>query len=167
MNNQEIERALTGYRICKQMFVGVFSADNLPVKEYSGAYVSNTDMSTQSGRHWVAFFTPVPGQVDFFDSFGREPSSYSPHLVEWIGKDKAKSSKKIFQTDNSVVCGNYCILFLLSRSHKIPFDDIISILSKNKNINDRFVHKFVNEYFNMKTKLTDREFSSSQFARTT
>ena len=45
MNNGQIEDALRGDRFASQYFVGVFSADELPIKEFHGAYVVNTDKS--------------------------------------------------------------------------------------------------------------------------
>lgn len=165
MNNLQISQAMHQDDITKQIFVGVFAADTLPEKEYPGAYVCNTDTSNQPGRHWLAFFSPRSGQLESFDSFGRHPGTYSTHISEWVGKDKLKFSNVTFQTEDSVVCGNYCIFFILLRAHHVPYDDIITVLTKNKNINDRFVHKFINKYFNLKTKLTDRVFLLEQIKR--
>ena len=41
MNGGQIEEELRGHRFAPQYFVGVFSADELPIKEFSGAYVVN------------------------------------------------------------------------------------------------------------------------------
>ena len=63
MNASEIEDALRSNRFAKQYLVGVFAADQLPAKELPGAYIVNTDTSSQPGQHWVAFFTTEEGTV--------------------------------------------------------------------------------------------------------
>ena len=165
MNNLQISQALDADDVTKQIFVGVYAADTLPIKEYPGAYICNTDTSSEPGRHWIAFFSPTVGVLESFDSFGRHPGTYSSHIRDWIKKDELKYSQSVFQTTDSVVCGNYCILFILLRAHHISYDNIVSILTNNKTINDQFVHKFVNKYFNVKTKLCDREFLLAQLKR--
>ena len=165
MNNLQISQALDGDDVTKQIFVGVYAADTLPIKEYPGAYICNTDTSSEPGRHCFAFFSPRPGILESFDSFGWNPRTYSSHIRNWIDEDELKYSRSVFQTQDSVVCGNYCILFILLRSYQVSYDDIVSILTKNKTINDHFVHKFVNKYFNVKTKLCDREYLLAQLKR--
>lgn len=165
MNNLQIEQALQADSITRTVFVGVFAADTLPNKEYPGAYVCNTDPASLPGQHWIAFFLPRPGIVQSFDSFGKNPGEYSNYIKSWLGKDELVYSKKTFQTKDSVVCGNYCLFFILLRSYHVSYSDFISILSDNKNINDRFIHKFINKYFNMKTNLTDRSFMVTQIKR--
>ena len=60
-----------------------FSADELPIKEFSGASVVNTDEINQLGQHWVAFFT-INDSMECFDSFGRNPAEYSVHIARWL-----------------------------------------------------------------------------------
>ena len=69
MNASEIENALQSNRFAEQYLVGVFAADRLPAKEFPGAYIVNTDTSSQPGQHWVAFFTIEEG-TECLDSFG-------------------------------------------------------------------------------------------------
>ena len=80
MNLQEINRALKRERSTRDVFVGVFAADTRPKeKEFPGGYIANTDASTQSGQHRVAFFCEK-GVIECFDSFGTNPASYSPYI---------------------------------------------------------------------------------------
>ena len=60
-----------------------FPADELPIKEFPGAYVVNTDESNQPGQHWVAFFT-INDTIECFDSFGSNPGEYSVHIARWL-----------------------------------------------------------------------------------
>ena len=90
MNNLQISQALDGDDVTKQIFVGVYVADTLPIKEYPGAYICNTDTSSEPGRHWIAFFSPRPGILESFDSFGWNPRTYSSHIRNWIDEDELK-----------------------------------------------------------------------------
>ena len=63
MNAIEFENALRSNRFAEQYVVGVFAADRLPAKEFPGAYIVNTDTSSQPGQHWVAIFTTKKGTV--------------------------------------------------------------------------------------------------------
>ena len=78
MNGAQIERALRQDRFVSQSFLGV-AVDRLPVKEFPGSYVVNTDETDQPGQHWVAFHT-VDDTIECFDSFGKNPGVYSVHI---------------------------------------------------------------------------------------
>ena len=51
-------------------FLGVFSRDLIPLScnSYPSAFVANTDPSSLTGRHWVAFYHISPTHLEFFDS---------------------------------------------------------------------------------------------------
>ena len=83
MNGAQIERALRQDKFASQSFVGVFAADRLPVKEFPGSYVVNTDETGQPGQHWVAFYT-VDDTIECFDSFGKDPGVYNAHIKKWL-----------------------------------------------------------------------------------
>ena len=56
MNSEQIDKALRSDDTVKEVYVGTFPADLLPYpKEFPGAYVANTQPSSMSGEHWVAF----------------------------------------------------------------------------------------------------------------
>ena len=83
MNASEIEDALRSNRFAKQYLVGVFAADQLPTKEFPGAYIVNTDTSWQPDQHWVAFFT-TEESTECSDSFGENTLTYSVYITEWL-----------------------------------------------------------------------------------
>ena len=92
----------------KATFKVVFSRDNLPrIKD--GAYVINFDDKQSKGTHWVSLFINKNTAV-YFDSIGIE---YIPQEVSSKIKDKslARNIPRI-QSDNSVMCGFYCIAFI-------------------------------------------------------
>jgi hypothetical protein len=118
---------------------GIFSRDELsdaklPKNEVSGLIV-NTDPSTKPGMHWVAVFVdPRPSaksSVEYFDSFGQDPSrgmndsinemikknfSSLPHMLKY----KINSVKN--QRATSPNCGFFALKFLSDRIHGVPFE---------------------------------------------
>ena len=113
MNGNQINNALLSDSVVKRTFVGVFAADHLPEKEYPGGYIVNTDTSDKPGQHWVAFYATKPGKLEGFDSFGRNPAQYSELIKTWIGGDYFTMCKAQYQSNDSTVCGQYCIFFIL------------------------------------------------------
>ena len=88
----------------KARFKVVFSRDNLPrIKD--GAYVINFD----DKQSWVPLFINKNTAV-YFDSVGIE---YIPQQVSSKIKDKSLARNILrIQSDNSVMCGFYCIAFI-------------------------------------------------------
>ena len=146
MNSGQIEDALRRDKFASQYSVGVFSADELPIKEFPGAYVVNTDEINQLGQHWVAFFT-INDSMECFDSFGRNPGEYSVHIARWLEDTYQVVQCETLQSRDSTVCGQYCLFFLIMRCYGYTYEDVVSALSKNTKINDRFVCKFINKFF--------------------
>ena len=62
------------------------------------------------------------------------------------------------QSNDSTVCGQYCIFFILLRSHGFKYEDVMSAFIKNRVINDKFVCKFVNKYFRLRTTIKNEKF---------
>jgi hypothetical protein len=62
------------------------------------------------------------------------------------------------QGQNSTTCGQYCMFYVLLRSHGYRYEDIMSALTKNPAVNDKFVCKFINKYFTLKTTVRNDEF---------
>ena len=155
MNAHEIEVALRGERLCRDEFVGVFAADTIPHKEYPGAYIVNTDRSGEPGQHWVAFYCETPGILEAFDSFGKNPGDYSKYIKEWMSDDFLVISSCVLQSEDSTLCGNYCLYFLLLRCHGFSYDDLLSIFCRDRTLSDLYVCKFINKYFKLRTKIQD------------
>ncbi|HWY33610.1 MAG TPA: hypothetical protein VNX68_03120 [Nitrosopumilaceae archaeon] len=158
MNSLQIEHALLSDPSVRDQFVGVFPADAIPEKQYPGAYIVNTDSSNEPGQHWVAFYCTEKNQLEAFDSFGQDPGVYSEHIKEWMGNDYLILSKNILQSEDSTLCGNYCMYFILLRCHGFSYEDVISIFCSDRNLSDKYVCKFINKYFKLRTKIQDNTF---------
>ena len=158
MNGGQIEDALRGHKFASQYSVGVFPADQLPLKEFQGSDVVNTNDSDQHGQHWVAFFS-VDNIRECFDSFGRNPGEYSDKITHWLDGTYQVVQCETLRSRESTVCEQYCLFFILLRFYGYSYQDVMSALSKNTVINDKFVCKFVNKLFRIKTSLKDKYFT--------
>ena len=89
-------------------FDGVFSRDNLS-KTKDGAYVISLDEYADVGTHWIALFCKKTENV-YFDSFGVE---HAPEEIkEFIENKNIKATIFRVQSDNSIMCGHFCIGFI-------------------------------------------------------
>ena len=75
MNTKQIHEALANDPAVGPHFLGVFACDKVPVqiKKFPAALVVNTDPSSASGEHWVAFYFDHKGNAEYFDSYGLAP----------------------------------------------------------------------------------------------
>ena len=165
MNSSEIERALRREFSTKDLFVGVFAADQLPQeKEFPGRYVANADASGQSGEHWIAFFCEK-GVIECFGSFGAKAGSYSPLIQKWLDDEYQVMQKETIQSVDSTVCGQYSMFFVLLKCNGFSYRDILSVFTKNRTVNDKFVCKFINNYFHLATTVVDKAFLISSLRK--
>ena len=87
----------------------VYSQDNLPNKIKLGAYMVNLQDYLGPDTHWIALYIKI-NEVIYFDSFGVE---HVPKEIErFIGHKNTKTNIFRIQTDNSIMCGYFCIVFI-------------------------------------------------------
>ena len=100
-------------------FIGVYPIDRLPViiLPKSTTIIINLDESYKRGSHWVAVKFEPSKPAFYFDSFGR----YPPEEIITFMERNAKSwiaSDRIYQSEDSTLCGYYCILFLSCKTNR-------------------------------------------------
>lgn len=148
MNTLQLNKAMSSNKKTKKQFKGTFAADILPKKVRRPAMIiANTDESTKPGQHWIAFYFPVKGKIEYFDSIGQLPVSL--HHLKFLkkhGKDFVYNAKRL-QGHFSSVCGNYCAMFLLHRATKKSFKSFIKQFSDNLEENDEKIMKMYNSNF--------------------
>ena len=131
-------------------FLGVYAADRIPrldekQEHYPCALIANTDPSTESGEHWIAYYLSSPNSpIEFFDSYGLEPNFY-PNLPKFTSPLVHNSAS--LQSLNSLVCGHYCLLFIYLRSRNKSIAKIVRFILSNSHSHsksfDTFVHTYV------------------------
>ena len=105
LTNFEIQR----YYQNEPRFNGVFSRNNLPLKIKDGAYIINLDEYADVGRHCIALFCNR-NKIVSLDSFGVE--HVPEEIKEFIEKKNITANIFRVQTNNSAMCGYFCLGFM-------------------------------------------------------
>ena len=165
MNSEQIDKALRSDDTVNEVYVGTFPADLLPYpKEFPGAYIANTQPSSMSGEHWVAFYCDND-KVECFDSYGKNPTDCSDYIAKWVDDEYQVIQIEVLQADDSTVCGQYCMFFVLVRAYGFSYQDVFSALTSDSRVNDRFVCKFINKFFKLRKVVKDKKFLISRLLK--
>ena len=97
--------------------------------------VINTQPSNMPGEHWVCLWFNSGKSVDFFDSFGQTPEKY-----KIIIKNVSNYNYKILQSNDTTVCGHYCIWYILLRASGVTHKNTVRHMSR---FNDSHVRNLV------------------------
>ena len=119
MNGEHIASALPTDRAARRTFRGVYAKDETPKlprdkKKYPLSFIVNTDRLGEPGEHWVAAYYTSPNAGEFFDSYGRAPSTLGFTRKRLPGIVRVNKVK--LQSLHSNVCGQYCIYFIAMRA---------------------------------------------------
>ena len=92
----------------KCMFhIGVYAADTIPTTfKRPAAFIANTDEQHKPGTHWICFYIPKSGRIEYFDSYGFPPI-VDGH-IDFLKRQRFKYNKLGIQTLTSNVCG-HCV----------------------------------------------------------
>ena len=126
-------------------FRGIYSRDVLPDKiKRNEVGIINLDSQIGPGTHWVAYRNSKNGS-EYFDSFGLVmPNEVMKYLMV-SGKQIFYSGDEIQERD-SVLCGYWCLYYLLERQKGVP---ILNVIHNTKfDMNDQTVnYHFIIDYF--------------------
>ena len=118
MNTSQLQCIISCDPVLRERVLGVFAADQLPtaVPYIPCGFIANTDIKSQSGTHWLAFFIEN-NTVDCFDSYGQHPGVYNALFSAWMQNQSlnVRVNQTRLQSDTSSVCGLYCVYFLRQR----------------------------------------------------
>ena len=127
-------------------FRGVFSRDVLPSQiDEPEVGIMNLDSKIGPGTHWVCYRNVDKNVCEYFDSFGLIMPTELQKYLQTSGEKIIYSTDEIQERD-SVLCGYWCLYYLLERQkgksildilHNTAFDPI------DKSVN----HKFITRYF--------------------
>lgn len=145
MDTIQLSRILGKDKFTRDLFRGVFAADQLPkfVTTFPSLYVVNTDTSNGAGQHWVVLYFSRNNNTEMFDSYGNPPDMFRFNdFVERNSKTVTFNSLHL-QGNRSITCGGFCVYFALNRCRGVKMFDIVSRFSKNKNVNDEMIKEFM------------------------
>ena len=132
MNTSQILEVLRADAFTRPLIQSVSAKDmlTLPIRDPC-AYVVNCDNSDKPGSHWVALFIHQrQNESNYFDSMAKPPIPECNSLLNLC------SSKKYIDVplqEMTMVCGQFCIMFLLLRARGYSFEKTIHMLSHKDN----------------------------------
>ena len=120
LNSREIEIILN----TKSHFIGVFSEDelqNLVIQSFPCLLIANIDTRNMNGSHWIAIGI-FRDYVEIFDPLGFNIFSWTRvpcFLLAFLHRLSIRRKvlvSKCLQSDQSLLCGIYCCLYVYLRS---------------------------------------------------
>jgi len=141
LTTDQIHRALETLLRPKGIAFFVIAADEMHLvnfNSYPCCIIQNTKNHDHPGEHWIAYWIPNKTSFEYFDSFGNTLTSYE---VKQPPGRLVASNHRALQSNNSSVCGHFCIYFLYFRSFNV-FDCVIKRFSRITSINDKIVLHF-------------------------
>lgn len=154
MNTVQLRRVLRRDNFTKNYFLDVFPSDHLPdeIHKYPSCFIVNVDSSAEPGSHWVAFYLSRPNQVEFFDSYGNDPTFYKGPISEFTSTYKnVKYNPMVLQSNVTAVCGQYCVYYLYCRCRGKSLKNIVSSFVTKHLCNDERVYNFARRLFHVRT----------------
>jgi hypothetical protein len=119
--------------------------------------ISNYLASNTNGTHWVCWFTEKAlngsdtterfegSRVCYIDSFGLEPPTKMVAFLK--GKDKeVVMSDGNLQDIKSVLCGFYCLYFIIHHSKGEKIEDMLARFYPDNTMKNE---KIIREFFNL------------------
>jgi len=96
-----------------------------------------------NGSHWVSIFNDENhDDVQYFDSFGLKPSDVVLDYMKTANKGIVYNSSQIQHID-SILCGYYCIYFIIERNRGRSMRDVLLDFRQNPSIvNEWMISKF-------------------------
>ena len=104
-------------------FRGIYSRDNLPKKIIKECGIINLDDMRGPGTHWVCYRN-INNLVEYFDPFGLIMPNEALKYFNTSGKQIVYSMDEI-QNRNTVLCGYWCLYYLLERQSGTSILDVI------------------------------------------
>ena len=127
-------------------FRGIYSRDNLPDKIHKlETGIINLDDSMGGGSHCICYRNVDKQYCEYFDPFGLIMPNEIKNYLKTSGKKLVYSSDEIQERD-SVLCGYWCLYYLLERQKGTSLLDVIHN-PKFSFTNQLINHQFLINYF--------------------
>lgn len=153
-----------GYKYNEKLYFNVLPCDKLPakIKKANRVFfcIINNQTHKEIGEHWLAIYIDTNARSKFrtafyYDAYA-EPITWQHKKINHflkINADKIISNKKRIQSDFSMNCGKFCVMFLL---HKLKGGSLTSFnrqfSSRNLHKNDKIVEKMYDAAFKKKSE---------------
>lgn len=151
MDTVQFTYSLRKDKYTQAAFQGVYPSNNLTnrIVSYPALIIANVDTSEKPGSHWVAFYFTLDREAEFFDSYGLLPSDYTRTFTAFLNSNASSwnFNSVTLQSENSQVCGHYCLYYSFFRCRNVSMSTIIHRFSKNKYRNDFLVKRFIEKMF--------------------
>ena len=107
--------------------------------------IINLDNSIGGGTHWVCYRNVDNQFCEYFDSFGLIIPNEMKNYLHTSGKKNVYSSDEIQKRD-SVLCGYWCLYYLLERQKR---KSLLNVIHNTKfSFTDQMInHQFLTNYF--------------------
>lgn len=148
MDGPTLERFVRHDPHASRYFLGVFAADTLPrtVTSLPAFLIVNSDPISKPGTHWLAMSIDACGKGQFFDSYGERPRvSLHKRFLSRVCKSWTYNHVDL-QALDSLVCGHYCVMYILCKAHGYTLSDFVKCFSPNCAQNDELVEKMFLRY---------------------
>lgn len=146
IKNNELKSKYTLFK--KLPIQRVYASDLLQLKiAPNTAIVANTDPHTTCGTHCLTLFLDNHDYLKFFDSFGKPPSVLHHMIFTRRNGKRFNFNSKNLQTQDSLVCGHYCLVYLMFRTCELIMRDFQPMFNVNINENDLIVYHTLKHFY--------------------
>ena len=149
MDNNQIDDILRNDSNLNMNYLGCFMNSYIPPHVFSSdenvCIIVNTTYDSNIFGHWILLYK-YKGVLYYFDSFSMAPQYYGGAIFQIFSqyhgvKTHAVSSQ--LQSNESVVCGGYCIYFAKKLSVGYSLKHIMRVFTKRRHCNDLFIKRFI------------------------
>ena len=116
------------------------------IEQNESVIINLQDYFKGAGTHWVVVYNkPDHKNIEYFDSFALSPPEEMIQFMKTSGKPLEYNSGQI-QTMDSIMCGYYCIYYILERSRgRKHVDVLLDFQLKPSLFNELFIQIFANK----------------------
>ena len=128
---------------CRPNFIGCYAEDeiaSLTIYSYPCYVIVNTDSQEMKGSHWIALGI-YRSKIEIIDPLGFKIFKWSRipcgllKFLHLMSQTKTISVLKAIQSDSSILCGYFCILYIVQRYNVKKFQrQFSSNLARNDTI---------------------------------
>lgn len=145
LTTRDVNQFVQGDPVLRSLYQGTFARDEFSSEilseqdqavqsEFPKAYIVNTDPSDRPGKHWVCLYRPSPGIVQYFDSYGLDPSHQHPDFQAAMavsGWRLQRWNLHPVQAWFSSMCGVYCLYVLAHRARGWTLEEVMGRFDPN------------------------------------